>query len=103
MAGMSVRSRRRLKHAKKRAQERYGVSLSKQDMKEIAGWIRHNKARHIHTKSLTKAIWAVEIRGEEIIVLYDRKKRIVVTVLPSEVEERYKKPDEEVPSTGGLE
>jgi hypothetical protein len=72
------------RHAKLRAQERYGLSLNRIDLREIAGLIQQGKAVFLRRQSLRVSHWLVEVGGKSARVVYDRKRKTVVTFLPAE-------------------
>lgn len=74
--------RHRVKHSKIRANERYGVSLTDQDLKNICGMIR-NKKRLFHKKlSTKKSINQVEYFNKKLWVLYSHRHQEIITFLP---------------------
>ena len=70
-------------HAKRRARERFGLELNRQDLREIAGQIQNGKdARLLGQESLRLSHWMVSYQGTEMHAVYDKKRHQVVTFLP---------------------
>jgi len=74
-----------LKHAKKRAFERLGINLTKKLREEIRGKIKKQKdAKFLYRTSLRVSIWEVK-HGDNIFrVVYDKKRKNIVTFLPTD-------------------
>ena len=72
------------KHAKKRAEERFGVTLNRDDLYNVSSAIRGQKAKFKQAISNRVTAWIVSLPGtsEEAIALYDRKRHAVITFLP---------------------
>ena len=72
-------------HAKKRAQERFSVHLNQDSYYNICKKIRANQATFLEKQSNHITKWLVEISpGVLAPVIYDKKRKLVVTVLPLE-------------------
>lgn len=71
-----------IKHTKRRAKERYGLHLKEEDIKNIVNLIQKQKAEYILTESLRVTWWIVHYLGKELKVLYDKKRKTLITVLP---------------------
>lgn len=72
------------KHAKKRAEERFGVKLNRDDLYNVSSAIRGQKAKFKQAISNRVTAWVITIpkTNEEAIALYDRKRHAVITFLP---------------------
>ena len=75
------------KHAKIRAFERYGLTLNKSEMQQLASQVKKNKAKAI--KQITNRVSLAIVTWKDIDypVIYDRMRKTIVTFLP----ERYLK------------
>ena len=71
-------------HTAKRALERYGCILTKKDQKAIVRIIQNEKASFIHKESNRVTVWDVDFEGKTFRVCYDKIRKSIVTVLPSE-------------------
>lgn len=76
------------KHAKKRAEERFGVTLNRDDLRNVASEIRANKCKFHKTISNRVTAWIVRLPGaaEDSIALYDKNRKNVITFLPLDYE-----------------
>lgn len=73
-------------HAKRRAFERYGLSLVKRDIQEICRQIEARKdASLISRQSLRVSHWEVLFRNTTLHVVYDKRRDMVITFLPPDV------------------
>jgi len=68
-------------HARRRAVERYGFILNKTLRREAISQIQNRKAKFIRRQSLTRAIWQVILKDQKVIVVYDNKRKAIVTCL----------------------
>ena len=74
-------------HAKRRAIERYGLSLNKFALKEMVRQIQSGKAQFLERSSIRVTKWLVKHEGQMIPVVYDNKSHTVVTFLPDDARE----------------
>lgn len=68
-------------HAKRRAEERFGLKLNRDDYRELVLKIRGGKAEFLGRESLRLTHWAVEWSGQSMHAVYDSKRHNVVTVM----------------------
>lgn len=76
------KSKTLIKHTKRRAKERYGLYLKENDIINIVSMIQKGKAKHVLTESLRVTIWHVNYLGKELKVVYDKKRKTLITALP---------------------
>jgi hypothetical protein len=69
-------------HARRRAKERYGLALTKKLRREIVERIRNGSARFLGRQSLRVTGWEVGVEGKALTVLYDCRRKTLITVLP---------------------
>ena len=69
-------------HSKRRASERYGLSLSKLDLLKIVDLILGKAATFVRRHTRRVSEWEVEYLGKRLRLLYDHRRRMVVTFLP---------------------
>lgn len=74
-------------HAKLRAIERYGVSLNNRDLEIIVGRIKNGNSKTIEKQSNRVSVHKVEYQGVEMIAVYDKHRKMIITFLPKEDEE----------------
>lgn len=74
-------------HAKKRAEERYGLSLNHDQRREIVDMIQSQQAEFIGKQSNTRSLWRVQFQDQSLNVVYDKARRAMCTVLPKEAYE----------------
>lgn len=70
-------------HAKKRASQRFGLALTTADLRQIAESIRRGNSTPIERQSNRVTLHRVEFKGEQYRVVYDRKRKEIVTFLPA--------------------
>jgi hypothetical protein len=71
-------------HAKVRAEERYEIHLTNQDLVNIVGMIKNRKYIASHRISNSKSVKLVEYREQKLVVLYSHRHQEVITFLPRE-------------------
>ena len=74
-------------HAKKRAEERYGLNLNKEARHEIVSMIQQNQAEFVGKQSNTRSLWRVNYQDQSLNVVYDKARNTMCTVLPKEAHE----------------
>lgn len=77
-----TKSRSEREHAKKRAFERYGLILNREDLMIIADLIRQNKACLIYRSSRRITVWQLSYKSTEVVLVYDKFRHEIVTFLP---------------------
>lgn len=70
-------------HAKRQAQRRYNVVLNTEDLAHLVNLIRDGQALFVARKSLRVSCWKVSFEGREMVVLYDKQRKAIVTFLPA--------------------
>lgn len=70
------------KHAKRRALERYGVSLNSADLDAMCEIIQDNKAKHLYTQSSSRTLWELGYNGGTYAVVYNKNLSMIATFLP---------------------
>ena len=69
-------------HAKKRAEERYGLNLNKEARHEIVQMIQTNQAEFVGKQSNNRTLWRVNYQEQSLNVVYDKARSTMCTVLP---------------------
>ncbi len=69
-------------HSKRRASERYQVNLNGKDLRSIVKLIQANKGQFIERRSLDRSTWEVEYNEQVFRVVYSKRHKTIVTVLP---------------------
>jgi hypothetical protein len=74
-------------HAQMRLRQRYGLYLTLQDVQAIAGLVKDGKSTPLseidgYESTCTRSVHKVTFRDTEMIVVYSRKLKTLVTVLP---------------------
>ena len=70
------------RHAKLRAEQRFGLSLSRDDVKDIVHRIQKGYATFVRRATLIKTLWAIGFRGRKFYVAYDKDTKMITTVMP---------------------
>ena|SRR3989344_2761338 len=71
-------------HAKRRAFERYGITLNRHDVKQIVQMIRDGSGKFLRRQSRIRVHWEVEFRSVKMRVVYDSLRDEIITFLPFE-------------------
>jgi hypothetical protein len=71
-----------LRHSRRRVVERYGAELSEDNIRTIGRLIREGRSKLLRKDSINFSKHLVEFEGTEYRVVYDKKRRAVVTFLP---------------------
>lgn len=77
------KTHRMRQHSQERANERYGLDLSKRALNAISSTIRMKQATFISRVSPDRTIWDVSYNGQTLRVVYSKRHKAVVTVLPN--------------------
>ena len=71
-------------HGRRRSIERYGVGLTKIAEREIIEKIQNGKATFLEKESNRISLFGVKYAGEETVVVYDKTRGTIVTLMPRE-------------------
>lgn len=71
-------------HFLRRFAERIGYVPGKDVCEEIVRTIRNGEAVHLEDQSLRVKIKGVRVNGENVVVVYDRNRGSLVTVIPKD-------------------
>lgn len=69
-------------HAERRAIERFGVLL---DIPQAVKDIQSGKATFVERQSLRCTVWKITQQDKEMVVVYDKNRKMIVTVLPEDL------------------
>jgi len=70
------------RHAFGRCAQRLGFFPTQEELDEVVRKIQMGDGEFLFTQSLTRTHWNVTIRGVVARVVYDKKRKAIVTVLP---------------------
>ena len=84
-------------HAQRRAHQRYDIWLSDNDFTLIRQMIENNQAEFVERQSCNRTAWRVTLHDVTFVAIYDKKRKMIATVLPQEA---YK--DYQVVNTSGI-
>ncbi len=76
-------------HARKRASQRYGMNFGPIRLNRAIEQIRNNEVIILERSSSSKKVFLVELDEEFCPVVYDNKRKEIVTFLPREYLDRY--------------
>lgn|SRR5690554_4528296 len=97
MAGVKRRTPKSSKHvhvhAMRRAHERYGLNLSKEDIDRMVQDIRKRRATMVAKLSRTRTVWNVEHDGQTLKAVYQRGMGILTFLSPDMITEAEKEYD----------
>lgn len=87
---MNSKKRCQIRHSQRRALERYGLSLSRQDVNLLANLIKKGgkNVKFLERLSGRLTVWELPFRDEVIVVLYDKYRNSIATILPKDCDER---------------
>lgn len=71
-------------HARRRIEQRYGVSINRHKMRDFVLKIQNNDCVHVETQSNRVTVKKVLFEGTEYKVVYDKNRHVVVTFLPND-------------------
>jgi hypothetical protein len=77
---MASKAKAQKRHALHRSVERFGVAF---DFDEAIRKIQAGKAQFVRRQSLRVTMWKVEMAGKEVIAVYDKQRKTIVTVMPN--------------------
>ena len=69
-------------HAKRRADERYGLTLNRAALEAMAREIRAGRSTPLGRQTHRTSLHLVTVDGETVRVVYDRNRKTIVTCLP---------------------
>lgn len=69
-------------HAKVRAYERYGIRLNRESYRELCGQIKRGASEFVSKTSNDRSVHRVELDGVKLNVVWSKKRRRIITVLP---------------------
>jgi hypothetical protein len=75
-----------MNHAKRRARERLGLYLNDQEILDIVKNIQNNKYQHIDKQSDRLSRFRADIRGQDVVVVYDKTRKAIITFLHYKVD-----------------
>ena len=73
-------------HARRRFGERMGVTLTRKMHHDLVQRIREGKATFVERQSNRITLWRMNVKGESCVVVYDKARGNIVTVLDEEEE-----------------
>jgi hypothetical protein len=69
-------------HAKRRAYERYGLTLNRLDLRGMVQQIQGGRAVFVERESLRLTRWIVVVHDLHVTVVFDAQRHAIVTCLP---------------------
>jgi hypothetical protein len=71
-------------HALQRAKERYSINLSIDDYLDLVRQIQNGEAKFVERQSNRVTLFEIQIKNFAVVVVYDKKRHVIVTFLPPE-------------------
>jgi hypothetical protein len=81
---LTSKAKNQVWHAKKRAKQRFGLSLNRHSYGEMVKMIQSGKATFVSSSSSRVKIFSVPYDGNNYKVIYDNKRKKIVTFLPED-------------------
>ena len=75
------KKKNQIKHARKRFEARFDVSLNENQYTQMINRIKKGKAKFVQRQSNRVSLWDIEFEGHLIRVVYDKKTSAIVTAL----------------------
>lgn len=70
------------RHLDKRSMERFGMILSREFTKQLVRDIQANKLPFLWRTSHNRTAWKAVINDQEVVVVYDKMRKMIVTTWP---------------------
>jgi hypothetical protein len=67
----------------RRIKERYGIEANSSMIKFMITLIQKNKAEFVTKISLSRSLWKVPIADNNVLVIYDKNRKYLITALPA--------------------
>lgn len=80
--GQQAEQEKRIRHARRRFYERFGVDISLRDYKELVRRVKGGGARFIRKGDASADVYLVTWRDSDIPVVYNHRAGLIVTFLP---------------------
>lgn len=81
---MATKTKCQIKHAKRRAAERYDLEITENDLNRIIKSIQNGEGQLIRRQSHRVSIWSVICQTKECVVVYDKLRKNIASFLPLE-------------------
>lgn len=72
-----------------RAMQRYGLALNRHDYQQLVKRIQRNEGKFLLRESNRLTHWQIDVEGQDVVVVYDKKRATIVTFLPPEAIKGY--------------
>jgi hypothetical protein len=83
--GRNKKTVRHLKaHARRRAMQRFGMTLTTDQMREVVRDIQSSRAIFVDRQSNIVTRWVVHVQGRWVATVYDSARGMIRTVMPVE-------------------
>jgi hypothetical protein len=76
-------------HTRQRLRERYALEVDSAELFQLAKRLAHGQGRLLHRQSRFVAHWALEYRGVMLRLVFDSRRRCILTALPCDDSEAY--------------
>lgn len=73
-------------HAKRKAFQRYGVTLNRIDYRNLVHKIQEGKAIRLYRQSNRVTIWKVDFNGTSMIAVYDSARKTICSFLSPDMD-----------------
>lgn len=78
---MNAKRRQQFRHAKRRANERFGIHLDQNSECQMVKQIQNGQAKLLDRQSQRISVWGIEIQGQKVAVVYDNVRKAIVTFM----------------------
>lgn len=71
------------RHFDRRVMERFGIRLSREQKKHLVHQIQNRQLEFLFRRSNSRSLWKATIDGQEVILVYDKLRHVLVTAWPA--------------------
>lgn len=87
--------------AHRQSNEFFGVPLRDGQQRELVRQVQSGEARFLERKARWTTVWEVTLEdGQKAVAVYDRRRKIIATLLPRAAAERYDREEAETHAQG---
>ena len=91
------RKRKQTNHFRWRLHQRYGIKINREEIQDYVGLIQANRGIqivHLESQSCRVSVKIMAIKGKVLPVVYDKKRKTLVTALPKAWLKRFMKKEQ---------
>lgn len=78
----NAKKKRQIKHAKRRFKERFDIYIDESELQRLSKKIEAGEAKLVGKQSERVSIYEVRVNSRMVHVVYDKRRKTIVTALP---------------------